>query len=59
MGVDPRTDLSESLLTVPQEIVRIAALPQVRSGEAWLRAQEPQFAAWQLELSRRGWWVWR
>ena len=52
MGVDPRTDLSESLLTVPQEIVRIAALPQVRSGAAWLRAQEPQFAAWQLELSR-------
>jgi acetylornithine deacetylase/succinyl-diaminopimelate desuccinylase-like protein len=52
MGVDPRTDLSESLLTVPQEIVRIAALPQVRSGAAWLRAQEPQFAEWQLELSR-------
>jgi acetylornithine deacetylase/succinyl-diaminopimelate desuccinylase-like protein len=28
------------------------SLPQVRSALGWLRAQEPQIAQWQLELSR-------
>jgi tripeptide aminopeptidase len=34
------------------EIARLAALPEVRSALAWLRAQEAQFAAWQLEMAR-------
>src|SRR5215813_3424477 len=52
MGLDPRTEVSESLLTIPKEIARISALPQVRAAMMWLRSQEPQFAEWQLELSR-------
>jgi len=38
--------------TMQEEITRIAARPEVRSANAWLRAQEPQIAAWQLELAR-------
>ena len=38
--------------SAPQSLSRVLTLPQVRSALGWLRAQEPQFAQWQLELSR-------
>src|ERR1700680_3106532 len=38
--------------TVQQEIARLAALPATRAAFAWLRAEEAQFAAWQLEMAR-------
>ncbi len=38
--------------TVQHEIARLAALPETRAAFAWLRAQEPQFANWQLEMAR-------
>src|ERR1700690_2970085 len=39
-------------LSAQQEIARIAALPEVRGALTWLKAQEPQFARWQLEMAR-------
>lgn len=38
--------------TVQQEIVRLAALPEVRAAFSWVRAEEAQFASWQLEMAR-------
>jgi tripeptide aminopeptidase len=38
--------------SVQQEIARLAALPETRAAFAWLRAEEVQFAAWQLEAAR-------
>jgi len=35
-----------------QEIARLCASPEIRSAFTWFRAQEPQFAHWQLELAR-------
>src|ERR1700733_6252729 len=52
MALSSRADVSESFPSVQQEIVRLSALPEVRSAFAWLRAQEPQFAHWQLEAAR-------
>ena len=43
---------SETPVSLQQEIVRIAALPEVRSALAWLRSREPKFALWQLEMAR-------
>jgi acetylornithine deacetylase/succinyl-diaminopimelate desuccinylase-like protein len=37
---------------VQQEVARLAALPEVRSAFTWLRAEEAQFASWQLEIAR-------
>ncbi|MGH9566794.1 MAG: M20/M25/M40 family metallo-hydrolase, partial [Candidatus Angelobacter sp.] len=34
-----------------QEIARLAARHEVRSACAWLRAQEPQFAHWQMQVA--------
>jgi tripeptide aminopeptidase len=44
--------MPEVFPTVQQEIARIAGLPEVRSALGWLRAQEAQFAHWQLEMAR-------
>jgi acetylornithine deacetylase/succinyl-diaminopimelate desuccinylase-like protein len=52
MPLSSRADVSESFPSVQQEITRLSALPEIRSAFAWLRAQEPQFAHWQLELAR-------
>ena len=52
MAVNARDDVSEALLTVPQEIARIAALPSVRGAIAWLRNREADFAVWQVSMSR-------
>ncbi len=35
-----------------QEIARLCASPEIRSAFTWFRAQEPQFAHWQLEVAR-------
>lgn len=52
MAANSREEVSEALLTVPQEIARIAALPSVRGAIAWLRNREPDFADWQVSISR-------
>jgi acetylornithine deacetylase/succinyl-diaminopimelate desuccinylase-like protein len=48
----PDAEVSELYPTVQQEIAKLAAAPEVRSAFTWFRAQEPQFAQWQLELAR-------
>jgi tripeptide aminopeptidase len=35
-----------------QEVARLAASPEVRSAFNWLRAHEPQFLQWQMEMAR-------
>ncbi len=52
MALSSRADVSESFPAVQQEITRLSALPEIRSAFAWLRAQELQFAHWQLEMAR-------
>jgi tripeptide aminopeptidase len=52
MAANAREDVSEALLTVPQEIARISALPAVRGAIAWLRNREADFAGWQMAMSR-------
>jgi acetylornithine deacetylase/succinyl-diaminopimelate desuccinylase-like protein len=47
-----RAEVSDEFSDVPREIARLAALPEVRSAYNWLRAQEPQFVHWQMELAR-------
>ncbi len=46
---DEGTGLASS---TQQIIARLANKPEVRAALAWLRAQEPQFAHWQVELAR-------
>src|SRR5579872_520698 len=48
----PRAEVPLVSAPVQQEIARLAALPEVRTACAWLRAEEAQFAAWQLEMAR-------
>ena len=43
---------AEQLSTMPQEISRLAALPEVQSALQWFRDQEAEFARWQMELAR-------
>ena len=52
MPSGPRAEVPLVSSTVQQEIASLAALPAVRAAFAWLRAEEPQFAAWQLEMAR-------
>jgi tripeptide aminopeptidase len=52
MVLSPRSEVSEAFPGIQQEVARLASLPQMRSAFAWLRAQEPQFAQWQLEMAR-------
>jgi len=47
-----RAETPTGSLSVQQEVARLAALPDVRAAFAWLRAEESQFAAWQLEMAR-------
>jgi acetylornithine deacetylase/succinyl-diaminopimelate desuccinylase-like protein len=44
--------MSDDNPTIQQEIARLAARPEIRSAFNWLRAQEPQFAQWQMEMAR-------
>src|SRR5438876_595979 len=52
MSPVPRAEVSEVLPALQQEIARLAGLPEIRHTFAWLRLQEAQFAAWQLEMAR-------
>jgi tripeptide aminopeptidase len=52
MPSGPRAEVPLVTPTVQQEIARLTALPEVRSAFAWLRAEEAQFANWQLEMAR-------
>src|SRR5580693_57219 len=52
MPSSPRAEVPPVSPTVQQEIARLAALPETRAAFAWLRAEEAQFAAWQLEMAR-------
>lgn len=47
-----RAEVSDEFSDVPREVTRLAALPEVRSAYNWLRAQEPQFVQWQMELAQ-------
>jgi tripeptide aminopeptidase len=52
MPFGPRAEVPLVPPTVQQEIARLAALPETRAAFAWLRAEEGQFANWQLEMAR-------
>src|SRR5439155_12398463 len=52
MSPVPRAEVSEVLPALQQEIARLAGLPEIRLAFAWLRLQEAQFSAWQLEMAR-------
>src|SRR5882672_12551133 len=52
MSVNARANVSEALLTLPQEIARISALPAVRAALTWFRNREAEFAGWQMGMSR-------
>ena len=52
MPVSSRAEVSEGFPDVQQEVARLAASAELRSAFAWLRAQEAQFARWQLYVAR-------
>ena len=52
MALNFRTGVPDLSPSAAQALSRVVGLPQVRSALGWLRAQEPQIAQWQLELSR-------
>jgi tripeptide aminopeptidase len=52
MPLSSRAEVSQVSPDVQQEIARLSAGPELRSAFAWLRAQEAQFAHWQLDLAR-------
>jgi acetylornithine deacetylase/succinyl-diaminopimelate desuccinylase-like protein len=52
MSPKPGAEVSELFPSVQQEIATLCTSPEIRSAFTWFRAQEPQFAQWQLELAR-------
>jgi len=52
MPVSSHAEVSEGFPDVQQEVARLAASAELRSAFAWLRAQEAQFARWQLDVAR-------
>ena len=52
MPSSPRAEVPFVPPTMQQEIARLAGSPEIRAAFAWLRAEEAQFAAWQLEMAR-------
>src|SRR6202166_1794407 len=52
MPPTPRAEVPPVPPTAPQETATLAAPPAARTSFAWLRAEEPQFASWQLEMAR-------
>src|SRR2546427_8572480 len=52
MPFGSRSDVSDVFPTVQEEVARLAAAPEIRSGYNWFRGQEPQLAHWQLEMAR-------
>jgi tripeptide aminopeptidase len=47
-----RAEAPEVLPDLQQEIARLAGLPEIRQGLAWLRLQEARLSGWQLEMAR-------
>jgi tripeptide aminopeptidase len=47
-----QAEVSDVYPSVPEEVARLAASPEVRSAFNWFRAQEPQLAHWQMEMAR-------
>jgi tripeptide aminopeptidase len=47
-----QAEVSNAYPSVPEEVARLAASPEVRSAFNWFRAQEPQLAHWQMEMAR-------
>ena len=47
-----QAEVSDVYPSVPEEVARLAAAPEVRSAFNWIRAQEPQLAHWQMEMAR-------
>ena len=43
---------ADQSVVIPQEISRLAALPEVQSALQWFRDQEAEFARWQMDLAR-------
>lgn len=52
MELTRQIEMSGSYPPAPQQVARIAALPAVRSAGEWFRAQQFQFAQWQMEGAR-------
>jgi tripeptide aminopeptidase len=52
MAPNSSAEVPEAASAVHDDVVRIAAQSAVRAAYTWLRAQEPQFTAWQLEMAR-------
>src|SRR3954447_15789182 len=52
MASSQHAQMSDENPTAQQEIARLAARPEIRSAFNWFRAQEPQFAQWQMEMAR-------
>ena len=52
MSLSARPEMSDVYPTVPQEVARLSASPEVRSAFNWFRSQEPQLTQWQLEMAR-------
>ncbi len=52
MAPTPKSEVSDAFADVQQDIARLAAAPEIRSGYNWFRAQEPQLTHWQLEMAR-------
>src|SRR6266851_1912764 len=51
MAPIPQSEVSDAFPEVQQDIARLAASPEIRSGYNWFRGQEPQLAHWQLEMA--------
>ena len=52
MAPNPKTEAPEITPNIPRELARLSGLREVQAAFAWFRAQEPQFAHWQLEIAR-------
>jgi len=47
-----RAEVSDVYPSVPEEVARLAASPEIRSAFNWFRTQEPQLAHWQTEMAK-------
>jgi tripeptide aminopeptidase len=47
-----QAEVSEVYPSMPEEVARLAASPEIRSAFNWFRTQEPQLAHWQMEMAR-------
>jgi acetylornithine deacetylase/succinyl-diaminopimelate desuccinylase-like protein len=47
-----RAEESDVYPSVPEEVARLAASPEIRSAFNWFRTQEPQLAHWQMEMAK-------